>query len=401
MSQHSLFDDNEQGKGKYERERTDRFAPSRLALARKRRGLFKKELAERINVSNQAITGFEDGSYVPSWENIQQISFVLQFPISFFFADEVNTIDETVPSFRSRRSMTATVRDKVLSAGQIATLIISPEIRRRFDLPQENIPDLPGESPEDAALFVREAWKLGQGPIHNVVHLLEAKGIETYWLNEPDVRIDAFSLWRDARPYIFLNLHKGAGDRSRFDAAHELGHLVLHRYEDVVGGRDTEREADEFASAFLLPASQYKRESPKSPILRQFFPLKQRWKVSISALVRRSRDLGVLSEWQYKKAYTDLSRMGWRVEEPIAIENEHSRIHELVFLSLVEKGIAIEDFAKALCLTVQEVYHLMPVLQSLNVKSQTAKVHQKETLAETHVRKSSSGKSYLRLVNPD
>jgi Zn-dependent peptidase ImmA (M78 family)/DNA-binding XRE family transcriptional regulator len=344
------------------------FEPTRLKLARLRRGFTSKALAAEVGVSAQAITSFESGSRAPSPQTVDSLSFALHFPRAFFLGDEVEVIGERVPSFRSRRSMTSKLRDKVLASGTIATGLISPAFRNRFVLPTLDLPDLSGEGPTESAEILRELWRLGRGPIKNMVHLLESKGVEVYWLDEPSPVVDAFSLWHGDQPFVILNANKPAGDRGRYDAAHELGHLVMHRYHDLVGDRNTEREADIFAANFLLPADQYKQETPRYPILERFFPLKERWGVSIGAMVRRSRDVGVFTEWDYIRACKDISRHGWRVSEPVPVERERSHLHRMIFDRLAGRQYFPADLARDLSVQFEDLADLVPVSREFDAK---------------------------------
>lgn len=338
------------------------FAPGRLTIARQRRAMYKQDLAALIGVSDQAITAFEKGDRRPLPETVERMAFALRFPFGFFFDSDVEPIEPQVPSFRSRRSMGRRLRDKVLAMGTIAADIIYPAISKRFTLPKVDIPNLAGEGPDAAAEILREYWKLGYGPIDNMVYLLEAKGARVMWLNEPAPELDAFSLWRSGEPFVMLNLHKTAGDRGRYDAAHELGHLVLHRDADIVGDRQTEKEADQFAAAFLLPAQQFSKESPRQPILTHFFPLKQRWGVAIAAMVRRSRDVGVFTEWDYICACKEISRNGWRTGEPVPILREESQVYRMIFAKLAGKGTSPQDFAREVNLHVMELADVIPTV---------------------------------------
>src|SRR5262249_33936377 len=129
--------------------------------------------------------------------------------------------------------------------------------------------------------------------------------------------IDAFSRPSALRDVVLLNSDKDCGSRMRFDCAHELGHLILHRTQ-TTGTAETEAEAHAFASEFLMPKTAMCREFPRSPLIEweTLFKLKQRWRVSIQALVRRAFDLGVLSAVAYRRAYKYISWHGWRRNEP-------------------------------------------------------------------------------------
>ena len=342
------------------------FSAHRLTVARERRALTKKALAEAVGVSAQCITGAEICIDKLSDRVITAIAQHLEFPKEFFFAPDGTSLEKTKAiSFRHRRSLTMEARRKALATGELATGVISPEMRRRFCLPDLDLPDLAGETPETAAKIMREHWKLGFGPIHNMVHLLEAKGIEVYWMHEPIDALDAVSFWRDDLPFVMLNTHKEAGERARYDAAHELGHLVLHRRQTVVEGTAIESEADAFASAFLLPAEQFRYESPQTPNLKLYMGLKQRWAVSIAAMVRRGKDLNVFSPDLYEASMKHLSTLGWRREEPFKLPRERSMLHQLAFDRLAEKNMSPIDFAQHIRLNVRDVLEIMPTTKEM------------------------------------
>src|ERR1700678_4270171 len=93
----------------------------------------------------------------------------------------------------------------------------------------------------EAARILRTEWQLGEKPVSNMIHLLESKGIRVFSLAENTVKVNAYSLWRRGKPYVFLNTFKSA-ESSRFDAAHELAHLILHQ-DGSVTGRKAEDQA--------------------------------------------------------------------------------------------------------------------------------------------------------------
>jgi Zn-dependent peptidase ImmA (M78 family) len=113
-----------------------------------------------------------------------------------------------------------------------------------------------------------------------------------------------------------------AAVRLRFDLAHELGHLVLHRsieqseLENKTTLRAIESEADKFAAAFLLPSTSFPNEVYTNR-LDAFLPLKERWKVSIQAMVHRCRDLGIIDNDQALNLYKQISFRKWRKKEPL------------------------------------------------------------------------------------
>jgi transcriptional regulator with XRE-family HTH domain len=224
--------------------------PSRMKIARQRAGLTKKELAERVGVDPRSISGFEAGQYEPTDENVKRIARAVGFSQEFLEADDIEVLPSEGISFRSLEKMTAKQRDAAIAAGSIA-FILNDWVDQEFDLPQHDIPDFRGAPAEVAAQSVRHRWGLGERPIKNMVHLLELKGIRVFSLAEKCQEVDAYSIWRGARPFVFLNTGKSA-ERRRFDAAHELAHLVLHQHA-APKGIEAEKEAHAFAGAFLMP----------------------------------------------------------------------------------------------------------------------------------------------------
>jgi Zn-dependent peptidase ImmA (M78 family) len=218
-------------------------------------------------------------------------------------------------------------------------------VKERFALPTCNLPDLRGEDPETAALELRHGWGQGERPIRNMVHLLESKGVSVFSILETN-DIDAFSLWRDDTPFVFLNTKKSA-ERSRFDAAHELGHLVLHRGVDA-RGKDAESQANQFASAFLMPRGSVLANAPIFPSLSILISLKKQWIVSVAALTYRLHALRLIKDWHYRTLCIEIARNGHREREPEPASPEMSLIFGKVFQMLRSEGVTRADVAREL-----------------------------------------------------
>jgi Zn-dependent peptidase ImmA (M78 family)/transcriptional regulator with XRE-family HTH domain len=333
--------------------------PSRITLARARRRLTKVALASRSGISTRTLYDIETGLASPEPETIAAIAEATRFPVDFFYRPEVERLTPDEASFRALRSMTAAQRDAALAAGDIA-FEISKWIESRFELPRACVPDLRDYEVEAAAVAVRNVLGIGERPIGNMVHLLESMGVRVFSMAE-DRRVDAFSLWRDDVPFVFLNTAKTA-EHSRMDAAHELGHLVLHRH-GTRSGRDVEKEAQAFGAAFLMPSASVKA-APRliAPTLSHIIQLKKRWLVSAAALTRRMHQLGLLSDWHYRNICIQLAKFG-RTKEPEGIARETSQIMAKVFAG----GASRADISKDLSLYAADVdalvFGLRPELQ--------------------------------------
>lgn len=330
-----------------------RLTPSRLALARKRRGLTLVQLSKEAGVSTRSISAYENGRKQPGIEVIGQFAQALGVTRDFLSSSDIEEIPVDRVSFRALSKMTASQRDAALASSRIAVMI-NDWIDERFRLPDSDVPTLPGRDPEWAAGNVRGVWGLGHAPISNMVHLLEAKGVRIFSLTRECHEIDAFSFRWNGRPFIMLNTSK-SGERGRFDAGHELGHLVLHSEHEIPHGRDAERAADAFSSAFLMPKESVQAQRLYNATADRIIAAKARWKVSAMALNYRLNELGMLTEWGNRANNTNLSRLGYRRGEPGGIQRETSQLLAKVFRELRADGVTAHDIASDLGIGVQEV----------------------------------------------
>jgi Zn-dependent peptidase ImmA (M78 family) len=230
-------------------------------------------------------------------------------------------------------------------------------LEKKFNLPQSDLPDLGRETkPENAGDSLRRYWKIGELSIRNMVHLLEAHGVRVFSLTVDARDIDAFSMWRDTTPFVFLNMNKTA-EHSRFDAAHELGHLVLHKH-GAPNGRTAENEANAFASAFLMPRASVIAKAPRFPTFQDLVKAKKNWKTSVAALNYRMHSVGMLSDWQYRTLCIDIATRG-RENEPEEIPRELSQVLPAVFAALYQDGVSRSDVARELAIPQSELEQLM------------------------------------------
>lgn len=333
-----------------------KFNATRLSIARQRRLLNKKELADLLGVVAQTVTRWEQGKVAPTPENIEAFSKALDFPEAFFYGQDLGVASPEMVSFRSQKAMTAGVRDAALAAGAIGFLL-SDWVEEKFELPPIQVPDLSALDPESAAITLRHEWSIGEQPISNMIHLLESRGVRVFSLAENSTRVNAFSLWRDEKPYVFLNTMKTA-ENSRFDAAHELGHLVLHQ-DGQTTGRKAEEEANQFASALLLPHADLLAHSMRNvSTLNQLIISKKRWKVSVAALSYRLHKLEYLSDWKYRDFCIQIATRFKRTE-PEGIERERSVVWKKVLRSLWAERITQYDIARELGVPPDEINALI------------------------------------------
>jgi len=332
--------------------------PSRITLARKRRGLTLAELSDRAEVSLQSLSNYETGRTAPRPDTLAKIASALDFPTVFFEGPELDELPAEGISWRARSKTSARVLEAARAAGTLGAMLYE-WIDERFRLPAANVPSLGKPDPETAAGMVRTRWGLGEAPAPNMVHLLEAHGVRVFSLDPDYAEVDAFAVWRDGVPFVFLNTLKSA-ERGRFDAAHELGHLVMHGSEHACSGPEAERQANAFASAFLMPRASVLGHMPSGAHVDQILRGKQIWNVSAMALTYRMHDLNLLSDWQYRSTCAELSRLGYRAGEPQGMsQRETSQVLTKVFTALRSKHVRPWSVAAELGLTSEEMNRLM------------------------------------------
>ena len=319
---------------------------SRLSIARKLRGLNQTELARAVAITPRAISKYEKEGEGLSSAKLSEIASVLRFEPSFFDGPDIESPQEAAVSFRARSKMSARKRDQAIAASAFG-IVLSDWMDKEFVLPTTSIPDYSDLEPADAARALRTEWGLGEGPISNIIAILESHGVRVFSVAEASREIDAYSFWNEDRnrPFVFLTTSK-SGERRRMDAAHELGHLVLHRKIELNGKetREIERQADEFASAFLMPSRGFRSTIARDISLNEIMRVKQVWKVSAFAVVVRAHALNLLSDWQYHNLCVNMSKRGMRIKEPNGIAPERSQIADKIL------DLAREDYGSALAI---------------------------------------------------
>jgi len=335
---------------------------TKIRIAREVRGWSQAELARRIDiVTATAISQFESEAARPSARTLLAIAQAVAFPVEYFARDTYNSgVAEVSGYFRSLRATPAATRKQARArAALIRHLALTLE--RHVLLPALGYPriatgpDTPMSEVEQSAREVRQQWQLGPGPIGEAVRSIERRGVIVARLPADSHGLDAFSVPFPERPVVILSADKEDRARSRFDAAHELGHLVMHDA-DAWGERWVEAQAHRFAASFLMPAEDIEAELPRRLDWSELARLKIRWAVSLAALVRRSKDLGVIGESTFVQAMKYMSARGWRRREPVNLgPPEAPALLASAVDLLAGQGISLADVAAEAALPIDQV----------------------------------------------
>jgi Zn-dependent peptidase ImmA (M78 family) len=209
------------------------------------------------------------------------------------------------------------------------------------------------DSPEDIARNVRAALGLPDGPVLPLASALERAGAVVVTRPLGSAQIDAIVSWPEGRtPLVLLGDHAPA-DRQRFTLAHELGHAVMHQ----VPTEQQESEADRFASELLMPATAIRAQLDGLSVPK-LAKLKSKWGVSMAALLRRGRDLGGISDAQYRALNIELSRAGYRKNEPVQVPRENPTLLPRIIQERLSAGDAVADIARSAQMTEGEFIDL-------------------------------------------
>lgn len=332
---------------------TNEFVPSRLEFARKRRGIPRTKLAGLVGLTPKTIQRWESGISEPGHEQVAALAQQLSVLPAFFYAYEIDQLPDAAVSFRALSKMSASERDAATAAGRLGVEVIR-WIESKFKLPDPDVPSLTGWKPELAADAVRERWGLGSGLVNHLVATCELHGIRVLAV-APDYRsVDAFSFYDAGTPFVFLNTSKTA-ERVRFDLAHELGHLALHGEHECPQGRVAEQEANDFASAFLMPRESILAAGLVGATVDDVVRAKSRWQVSAMALARRLDALGLITDWVYRSICIELSKRGFRSCEPGSqIVPESSQVLKKVLAALRADSMPTRQLAAQFGLPLAE-----------------------------------------------
>jgi Zn-dependent peptidase ImmA (M78 family)/transcriptional regulator with XRE-family HTH domain len=339
------------------------FDGRRLAVARRLRCMPRSELARRIEVTPSAVTQYERGLSRPSLSVLARVSLTLGMPQEFFSRGlDIPEVPPSSAHFRSLRSTPANRREQALAFGELALGVLDV-IEQYVDLPPVRLPsiDLPSEPSEQdvavAAAQARHDLAVGSGPVPNVVRLLEAHGVLVVRLPTEgfDPRVDAFSSSETAsgRPIVLMSPLKDDKARSRFDASHELGHLLMHAGVEP-GSRVIESQAMSFAADFLMPRAEIEESLPSRVDWETFHALKRHWGVSLAALVYRAHKLGRLSDLSYRRANEQLKKWGHPEPGPLGPPESPSVLGAAAEL-LEQSGTRLSTLAAAARIPLESV----------------------------------------------
>lgn len=343
------------------------FNGKRLKEARVYNKMSITELADKLNVTKQMISKYENGKSSPTPEKSFILHNVLNYPREFFYTKENYKYISLGTFFRSR--LTATKKSKEPAEFLLKySLLIRAFLDEYVEFPK--IMDFSifddYSSPELAAEKLREILELSNTPIDDMLELLEIMGIVVVKFGYDEDKVDAFScstLLNNQNYFAVVAGNTRSFYRQQFSLAHELGHFILHRdYNPQELEKDEykimEKEANDFAAAFLLPPSSFEKDLTKINInLSSLLNLKKKWNVSIAAIIERSYQLNLISSKKRTGLYRAMNYHQWKNPEPLDLETpmtEPLAISQAIDLLIAEEVMTGLEIRKK----IMEKYNL-------------------------------------------
>jgi Zn-dependent peptidase ImmA (M78 family) len=340
------------------------FNTNMLLLARQYRGRSQESVAEACGLNQGHYSRIENGLMPegPAHETVEKIAAALQFNPSFFYlTNDIAGLPLSVhPMTRKKASLGERALKNIHAEINIRLIHLRKLLRAvtvSSELPLPEIDVDEGGGPASIARKVRNLWGVPDGPVQNLTDLCERAGLLIIGC-EFDAGIDGVTMRiRDLPVCIFLN-SRAPADRMRMSLAHELGHVVMHRYPTD----SIEEEANEFAAELLVPEKLFKRQLIGRRITLELLARqKAYWKASMNFLLLRAGRIGYLNSNQSEYLWKLMSMRGWRTHEPT--ETEFNREHPSVFPRIVKlhaNGLDYSpgDFSKFLDMPEADVLRL-------------------------------------------
>lgn len=332
--------------------------PQRMKIARMMKGLSLQALSDAMEgmVSKQALHKYEQGKIQPSPAVLEHLAEVLGLPISYFYATPFSLcklefrLDKKVPQ-SSFKQISATAQLKMEQYLKLDQLMAQPS---SVSNPISHLTIRSCSDVELAARELRAAWQMGNFPIASVYEVLETNGIKIIELEAGARNVLGFSTFANSTiPLVMINLTANeTTERKRFTSLHELGHIFLVFAEEV-SDELKERYCSRFAGAMLCPEMTMANElgSNRNKLtLNELISIKNRYGISIAALVHRAKDLGIISDQYYQYIFNHYIHQnrkedGWG---GYPIQEHTDRYARLLQRAIVEKYLTWEEATELL-----------------------------------------------------
>lgn len=319
-----------------------------------------------LGIEQPLLSRMENGISEIREEVLAKAERVYGLPRSFFFqTDPVYGAPVSVhPMWRRKADVTARELDAVVAElnfriMHLRRLFEGAELSHSNDLPRLDVEDYGGAA--KVAGVLRAHWKLPRGPIKDLTLLVEKAGVLVVHSPLGGASISGVTFAVPGMPRLIVLNSDQPADRMRFTLAHELGHLVMHRFPTPT----MEEEANQFASAFLLPPADLKPYLIGRRVdLSLLASLKPEWKMSMQSLLMAITDVAPLTPNQSQYLWKQISARGYRLREPPELDFPREKPTVVESLLRVHRdglGYSLDDLAKFLNVHQHELHELYSI----------------------------------------
>jgi len=339
----------------------------RLKQARQMAGFSLRALSDKIGgaVSHNALAKYERGEMMPDGTLLISLASVLQQDAGFFFRQMEPDIQQV--QYRAKREKLSTKDLAVIKAkaqeyferySEMESIL---GMQKPFKNPLAKGSITSSEDIEKAAVHLREAWNLGLQPIGNLLEVLEFNNVKVCEI-KAHPEFDGFSGWMGKSPVVVINglLNNQCQTRKRHTIMHELGHLLLKGR--IARNLPEEKVVAHFAGAFILPASSARKVlggHRESMLIKELIEIKVVWGISLSSLMMRAHQLGLISQALYGRFWDKYKEEHWKDKEPGDENYIHQesvqRFQRLVLHGLSEARISHSKAASLLNCSIDEI----------------------------------------------
>ena len=321
------------------------FNGKKLKNARVYRGKTVDVLAKETKINKKDILAFEGDKYKPTLENEMKLANALNFPKDYFSEkDAVNVVVENT-HIRTESTLPR-VDDIALKEKLVMTHRLLKFIQGYIKFPEMNLPNNLNRNDdiEELAQKIRKFFDLGNGPIGNMVSLLEINGIFISATNIDKKGALAFSqkqsIDKESRYFIALGNDKKSAPIRNYDLAYELAYIISAE----ANIQSKKFSKDEFACAFLMPKENFLEDLEGVHELEDYIELKKKWIVPIWAMILRGYQLGKVSYKKYMYLMNQIDKKGWSKKEPLDdnIKSTHPILLKKSFDMLIESKLMNE-----------------------------------------------------------
>ncbi len=288
-----------------------------LRETREARGWTQKQVSERLGMARTTLVAIEKGQRRLKPEELTELAAIYGRKVSTLLQRGAPAEGFSV-QLRSALPPSTPVDAELLGCIErfqhlcedylrLEEVCVAP-IRRRYPAEYEIQGTDPEMVAEDVAVGERNRLGLGEGPLLNLREILESDvGLRIFQLELPSRVAGMFAFTERLGGCIAVNLSHPP-ERRRQSTCHEYGHFLSSRFRSEITFQDryrrmpaSERFAEAFARAFLMPSSglrrrylELERGRPRGITHGDLCRLAHLYAVSIESMTRRLEELRLI-----------------------------------------------------------------------------------------------------------